>query len=241
MFSYDQIFQNKKKILVVSAHPDDVIVYFGALIHALRKDKKEVYVLTVSNGARGSRENVISEEKLAEQRLQEETDALKYLTVPKENCFCLGYKDGEVESNLKLIGEVTKYIRTFKVDAVLTHEPTAVYQPTYNRDGFFVNHRDHRKVGEAVIDSAYPFSRDRSFFPEQAKEGIEPHKVTDIIFTDEKESNFDFDYTENVEIKKQALRLHKSQFNEESLLDIVETVKFSGRYLEKFFYVKLLW
>ena len=138
------------------AHPDDILVYFAGLINKLRKDNKNVYAVTVTNGARGSKEAKISEEKLAEQRIQEEISALKFLKVPKENFFCLNYKDGEVESTMKLIGEVSYYIRKNKIDIVCTHEPGLIYEATYNNDGFFVQHRDHRKVGEATIDAAYP-------------------------------------------------------------------------------------
>ena len=122
-----------------------------------------------------------------------------------------------------------------------THEPTAIYQQTYNKEGFFVQHRDHRKVAEAVVDSAYPFSRDRSFFPEHAKEGIKPHKFYDIIMTDEIESNFELDYTEELETKKSAMGLHKSQFDEDAISDIIDAVKRDGKYMERYFYVNLMW
>lgn len=241
MFSYKDVFAEKQNILFVMAHPDDVIVYYGALINRLRKDNKNVYVLTVTNGARGSKDNHISEEELAKKRLTEETSALEFLTVSKDNFVCLNYHDGEVESNYKLIGEISKYIRKFKADVVCTHEPTVIYTATYNKDGFFVQHRDHRKVAEAVVDASYPFSRDRSFFPEHYVEGIEPHSVYDIVMTDEKECNFEIDYTDDLEVKKTALRLHKSQMDESFVNDVVESVKFDERYLEKYFYVKLLW
>ena len=241
MFTYKDVFGNKKNVLFVTAHPDDIIVFYGALVNKLRKDNKEVFVVTVTNGCRGSGDKVISEEDLSKQRLDEEIAALEFLKVPKENFVCLEYKDGEVESNYKLIGEVAKYLRKFKVDVVCTHEPTAIYQPTYKKDGFFMQHRDHRKVAESVADAVYPFARDRSFFPEQYKKGIEPRTIYDLVFTDEKESNFEIDYTVELEIKKSALRLHKSQMDEEFINDVVETVKFGGRYLEKYFYVKLLW
>jgi len=241
MHTYDTIFSNKQNILFVMAHPDDILVYYAALVNKLRKDNKNVFVLTVSNGARGSRENEISEEKLAKQRLDEETAALKFLGVPQVNIFFLHYKDGEIESNYKLIGEISRYIRKVKADIVCTHEPTAIYQQTYNKEGFFVQHRDHRKVAEAVVDSAYPFSRDRSFFPEHAKEGIKPHKFYDIIMTDEIESNFELDYTEELETKKSAMGLHKSQFDEDAISDIIDAVKRDGKYMERYFYVNLMW
>ncbi len=241
MFTYDQIFSEKKNFLFVTAHPDDALVFFAGLIHQLRKEQKNVYVLVVTNGARGSRENDISEVDLAKQRLEEERAALKSIGVPEENVFCLGYLDGEVESNMKLIGEISKYIRKYKIDLVGTHEPSVQYSLTYDKSGYFVQHRDHRKVGEAVIDSAYPFSRDKSFFPEHYVDGIQPHTLYDILLTDENGSNFEFDYTAELETKKNAMRLHKSQFDENAVNEINEFFKFGEKYLEKFNYLKLLW
>lgn len=241
MFTYDQIFKDKNNVLFVMAHPDDILVYFAGLINKLRKESKNVWVVTVTNGARGSRDTVISEEKLAKQRVEEEISALEYLKVPKDNFFCLNYKDGEVESTMKLIEEVSYFIRKYKADIVCTHEPSLFYEPTYNNDGFFVQHRDHRKVGEAVIDAVYPFARDRSFFPEHQKEGIAPRSIYELLLTDEKGSNFHFDYTEEIEAKKAAMRLHKSQFNEEFINQIVDDMKRDDRFFEMFKYVKLLW
>lgn len=241
MFTYQEVFANKKSILFVTAHPDDTMVYFAGLIGQLSKDKKDVYVVVVTDGSRGSQDDAISEEDLAKLRFDEEIAALQFLGVPTEHIFCLGYKEGEVESNMKLIGEVSKYIRKYKIDIVCTHEPSLQYQHTYDKSGFFVQHRDHRKAGEAVIDAAYPFSRDRSFFPEQIKEGLEPHSVFELLLTDEQDCNFKFDYTENVEEKRWAMRLHKSQFNEDFINAVVDDMKMNDRYYENFRYVKLLW
>lgn len=241
MFTYEQIFEKKQNVLFVMAHPDDILVFYGALVDRLKKDGKNIYVVTVSSGARGSRARKVTENELAMERMNEEIMALDYLGVSKEDIHFLHYKDGEIESNYKLIGEISKFIRKYKADIVCTHEPTGVYLETYKKDGFFIQHRDHRKVAEAVVDASYPFSRDRSFFPEHAKEGIEPHSVYDILMTDEIKSNFEIDYTEALETKKTAMRFHKSQFDEAFITDVVETVKVKDRYLEKYFYVKLLW
>jgi LmbE family N-acetylglucosaminyl deacetylase len=241
MFTYSDVFSEKKNVLIVTAHPDDTLVYFGALIYKLRQENINVYTLVVTNGARGSRENTISEVDLAKQRMLEEQTALSSLGVPEENVFCLGYMDGEVESDMKLIGEISKYIRKFKIDIVCSHEPSIQYAATYAKNGFFVQHRDHRKVGEAVIDAAYPFSRDRSFFAEHYVEGIEPHTLYDVLLTDEKDCNFEFEYTEQLDVKKAAMRLHKSQFNEESINEINDAFKFGDKYMERFHYLKLLW
>lgn len=240
-YTYSQIFAAKKRVLFVTAHPDDITVYFAGLLNQLRKEGKEAFVVTVSNGARGSKDAVISEEALAHQRIAEEVAGLEYLKVPKENHVCLNYKDGEVESSMELIGKIVKYIRLFKPDIVCTHEPSRIYQSVTDGSGFWVQHRDHRKVAEAVVDAAYPFSRDRSFFPEHAKEGLEPHSVYDLLLTEENGVNFKFDYTEHVETKKEAMRLHKSQMDEDFIAAVVEGIKEDGRYLEYFNYLHLLW
>lgn len=223
------------------AHPDDVDVFYSALINKLVKDKKNVYVLVLTNGARGSRENIISEEKLAGIRINEEKEALRYLGVPEENFICLNYKDGEFESNYEIIGKISNYIRKFKADIVCTHQPSVIYAETYKKGGYFVNHRDHRKTGEATIDAVYPFSRDKSFFTEHYSEGIDPHSVFDLIVTDENGSNFEIDFTNEIEIKKGALIKHRSQFDNDTVREIVEFLKTGNKYLEKYFYIKLLW
>ena len=123
MYSYEDIFKNKKKILFVTAHPDDVDVTYAGTIAKLREDKKEVFVVVVTNGARGSRENKISEEELAKIRENEQINALSCVGVPKENFATLNYKDGEAENNMELIGKIAYYIRKFKPEIVITQDP----------------------------------------------------------------------------------------------------------------------
>ncbi|MBP9817254.1 PIG-L family deacetylase [Candidatus Shapirobacteria bacterium] len=241
MNSYSSIFETKKNILFVVAHPDDVVVFYGALISKLVSDHKNIFVVTVSNGARGSRDDSVSETELAKIRINEDLSALKFLGVPESNYTNLNYLDGEINSDYKLIGEISYHVRKSKADIVCTHEPTFIYGPTYDKSGFFVQHRDHRKTAEAVMDSAYPFSRDRSFFPEHFKEGIEPHTVTELLLTDEIQSNFELVYTDAVDTKKQALLCYKSQLDVGGATEIVDAVKSDNHYLEKYFYVNLLW
>ncbi len=241
MYTYDQIFSTKKTALIFTAHPDDCIVFFAGLIAKLRQEKKDVYVVVVTNGARGSRENEISEEKLANIRIQEEASALAHLDIPSDHFLCLNHKDGEIESDMSLISEISYYIRKFKPDIIFTHEPSRFYSSTYANDGFFVQHRDHRKIGEAVLDAVYPFSRDLSFFPEHSKDGISPHTVFDILLTDEDSSNFHFDFSPFKEVKKTALEQHKSQFSQEIVEFILNDSKVGDTYVEKFKYIKLLW
>jgi N,N'-diacetylchitobiose non-reducing end deacetylase len=238
MYSYDDIFKNKKKVLFVTAHPDDVDVMWAGTIAKLREDKKEVFVVVVTNGARGSRENIISEEELAKARIQEQTNALKEVGVPKENFATLNYKDGEAENNMELIGKIAYYIRKFKPDLVATQDPESIYHKFENGHAY-INHKDHRITGIATVDAVYPFSRDLSFFPEHQKMGVTPHQVEEIMFMGD--GNVTIDVTDVIEKKKKALMAHKSQFDEKNVPGMLEFWKKDGKYIEGGTYLNLSW
>ncbi len=236
MLNYQDIFQNKKKVLFVTAHPDDVDVMYAGTIAKLREDKRQVFVVVVTNGARGSRDNKISETKLAKIRESEQINALKELGVPKENFVTLNYKDGEAEPNMELIGKIAYYIRKFKPDLVATQDPESLYIK-FGNDHAYVNHKDHRVTGIATMDAVYPFSRDLSFFPEHAKEGVTPHTVQEIIFMGD--GNLKIDITDVIEKKKKALIAHKSQFDAKTVPGMLEWWKKDGKYFESGTYLNL--
>jgi hypothetical protein len=35
MFSYEEVFGNKNKVLFVMAHPDDILLYYAALVNKM--------------------------------------------------------------------------------------------------------------------------------------------------------------------------------------------------------------
>ncbi len=243
MYSYKDIFSNKNKALFVTAHPDDVDVFFGGTIAKLTKDKKEVFVLVVTNGARGSRETIISEEKLGKTRKSEQINALNHLGLSLKNFQTLGYLDGEVENDMKLIGEISAVIRKFKPDIVCTHEPNGYYfkRIKKHKSRSFGNHRDHRMVGRSTIDAVYPFSRDFSFFKDQITKQVGAHIVTEMMFTFDHDFNTKIDITEEEEQKRDALLSHKSQFDKEKVNEIMEMFVEEERYFEYGKYIKLAW
>lgn len=239
MHSYTDIFSNKKTILFVSAHPDDVDVFWSGTIAKLTSEKKKVFVVIVTNGARGSRENKISETKLAKIRFEEQINALKQIGVPPENCITLNYKDGEAENNLKLIGEISFYIRKIKPDLVATHNPKNYYD-TFGKNFAYINHKDHRVTGIATLDAIYPFSRDLSFFPEHAKKGVSPHTVMEVLLTSDN-PNALFDITNTIDKKRNAISAHKSQFDPEIVEELISSGKKGNKYFESGNYFKLAW
>lgn len=240
MNSYKTIFTDKKRILFVMAHPDDADVFFGGTITLLRADKKEVYVLVMTNGCRGSRENNITEEKLAAKRILEQKRALAVYGVQGNHFSTLNYKDGEAENSMLLIGKIAKVIRQFKPDIVCTHNPNSYFAKSFNGDHYHVNHKDHRVCGISAMDAVYPFSRDRNFFEEHTQEGLHPHVVRAMLFTGTpNETNTMIDLKKVIKKKKIGMAKHKSQFDGAKIEEILEHFRDNQKDVERGFYIKL--
>jgi len=93
-------------------------------------------------------------------------------------------------------------IRRYRPDTVLTHDP-------YVRRRF--SHRDHWIAGMVVQDAVFPFARDRLHFPEQVEAGLEPHKVTELLFWDSDEPDVIVDVSGYVRKQSEALARYRSQ------------------------------
>jgi len=196
-----------KTVLLVGAHPDDNDFGAGATVaKAARQEAKVIYLIATS-GQRGSSAHNMTPEKLSDIRQKEQRDAAGFLGV-REVHF-LDYVDGELVPDMRLKEQVVFYIRRYKPDIVFTMDPSFFYFKDYG----FVNHSDHRAIGEATLDASYPLARDLMSFPEHAQAGLEPHKVKELLlhsFVPEN-ANFYVDVTETFDDKIKALALHKSQ------------------------------
>src|SRR5207302_1971273 len=80
--------------------------------------------------------------------------------------------DGALSNDLPLREHLVREIRTFRPDAVLTHDPEVVFFA----DGGG-NHTDHRTAGLAATDAVYPAARNPMAFPALVRKGLGPHRV----------------------------------------------------------------
>lgn len=212
--SYSKIFDDKKRVMFVFAHPDDAEIYCGGLIARLVNDKKLVKLIKLTTGNKGSRDTTISEADLARTRENEDLVALKTLGLAASDNTNLNLGDGAIANNLETIGLLVKEIRSFKPDLIVTHNP----EKTLIRDlegGYYVNHRDHRHTAEVVVDAAYPYSRDLLFYPEQIKSGLSGHTCSEFLFVDSwgHEDTVYIDITDFAETRTQAIACHRSQYS----------------------------
>jgi LmbE family N-acetylglucosaminyl deacetylase len=110
--------------------------------------------------------------------------------------------------------DVVRIIRQFKPDILVTCDPQNLF-PSYG-----LNHPDHRAVGQAVLEAAYPAAGNELFFPELLiKENLEPHTPKEIWVALTNQPNVALDVTDMWEQKIRALKEHKSQVGNPARLE----------------------
>lgn len=198
----------KADVLVVAAHPDDAeFGVSGAVARWIREGKVVVYALCTS-GEKGTTDRSVRPESLARIREKEQLAAAEILGV-REVVF-LRYPDQGLEDTAELRRDVVRVIRTFRPEVVVTSDP-------YRR---YLWHRDHRITGQVVLDAVFPFARDHLAYPGMLEEGLEPHKVREILFWASEDINHRVDITETFPLKLAALHCHMSQVKELPIPDL---------------------
>ena len=193
------------RVMFVAAHPDDADFLAGGTIARLAKDGREVTYVIVTNGNKGSSDPGITAEQLAPIRAEEQRRAAQVLGVARVEF--LGHEDGEVEDTRELRRDVTRQIRRWRPDLIITLNPHRTYT---NFPGW---HRDHRITGRVVLDCVYPLARDRLAFPELLPE-YGPHNVREVYVIQWERPGLVIDVTDTMELKLEAIRCHASQIDD---------------------------
>jgi len=209
------------RVLVVAAHPDDI--EFGAAGTVARwvSEGAEVRYLIVTRGDKGSDDPTADPSAIAQTREAEQRAAANEVGVTGVDF--LDEPDGQVEPSLRLREHVTHAIRGFRPEAVMTHDPTVVF---VNNE--WVNHPDHRAVGQVTVDAVYPTARDPLNFPKHIADGLQAWKVAELYLWSTNEANQIVDIGDSIERKVAALAHHRSQFN-----DFAETARWLRRRAEE--------
>jgi len=76
----------------------------------------------------------------------------------------------------------------------------------------WVNHPDHRAVGQVVVDAVFPTARDPLNFPDHRAAGLQPWKVAELFLWRTNEANELVDIGGTLDRKIAALAHHESQF-----------------------------
>lgn len=199
------------KILVITAHPDDVDFGAGGTIATWVAEGHDVAYCLVTDGQAGGSDNTITRDEMARIRRQEQTAAANILGVTELHW--LGFPDGAVVPDLHLRREISAVIRMVKPDRVLTQSAERRY------DRIYASHPDHLATGEAALCAVYPDSRNEFAFPELISDrGLAPHTVSETWIMAGPNPNHFIDTTDMLDKKVEALLCHASQHQEPSEL-----------------------
>lgn len=216
--------------LVIAAHPDDGDFGCAGYCAQLAAKGRDVYFLVCTNGAKGTEDRAMTRERLIALRREEQREACRRMGA--KGVYFLDNEDGELVYDRRLLEQVVRHIRMLKPHTVLTHDPTDIII----RDSF-INHPDHRATGTAALDAVYPTARDHLNFPEHEAQGLQTHKVREVLLWNSNQPNFDVDISAQVDLKIHALSAHVTQFGrQEDFAEFSRTRWKSddGRYLERF-------
>jgi len=197
---------------VIIAHADDAEFGSAGTIARWVKQGVEVTYVVVTNGNKGSADPEMTPEALAALREKEQRAACKVLGV--KNVVFLGYQDGELVPSLELRRNLTREVRRYKPDVAMVPDPT-----TWYFGNTYINHPDHRAVGEAALAAIFPSARDRLTFPELLVEGFEPHMVREVYLSFSMNADTWVDITDTMDTKLAALREHRSQLPDMDEID----------------------
>jgi LmbE family N-acetylglucosaminyl deacetylase len=189
-------------VLLIAPHPDDAEFGAGGTVAGWTRDGRQVVLVVCTTGDKGTSDREMTPERLAEIREKEQREAAAALGV-REVVF-LGHADQGLEDTPEFRKQIVRLLRAYRPETVVTCDP-------YRR---YISHRDHRITGQVVLDAVYPYARDHMAYPGLLAEGLEPHKVRELLFWDSEDVNFRSDITGTFDRKTAALRCHESQMGE---------------------------
>ena len=128
---------DKPRLLILGAHPDDAEYAAGGLATRYRQLDRTVKMVSVTDGSAGHHWR--TQEELIPLRRSEAASAGAVIGATYETW---EFPDGRLQPTLDVRDRIIREIRTFQPDLVLTHR-LCDYHP------------DHRAVGQCVQDASY--------------------------------------------------------------------------------------
>lgn len=205
-----------ERILVVTAHPDDVDFGAAGSVAVWTHAGVEVAYCIATDGDAGGSDRSVSRTEMAVVRREEQREAARVVGV--SDVTFLGFPDGRLTPGLDLRQAIAGVIRRFRPDRVVAQSPER------NWSRIYASHPDHLAAGEAAICAVYPDARNPFAFPALLEEGLEPHSVPELWVMTTERADRVVDATEFFDLKLAALRSHRSQVGDgEHLGELLRT------------------
>ena len=193
-----------KRVLVISAHPDDSDFGASGTIAQWVKKGIEVAYVFCTNGDQGGEESGFTKEEMPAIRQREQRAAGAAIGV--SDITFLNYIDGNLEATLGLRKDIVRQIRISQPDRMVCQSPER------NWDRIGASHPDHLAAGEAAIQAVYPDARNPFAFTDLLNdEGLQPWRVKEVWVSAFANPDHFVDITETFDLKIKALQAHASQ------------------------------
>jgi len=196
---------DKKRLLIITAHPDDAELMFGGTISKYKKKGNMVDIIIVTNGENWNRLGINDSAEIISIRKAEAKKAAKVLGV--DNISFLNMKDGLVESK-ELITVLIGEIRKSNPNIILSHSKAE-------------GHPDHKQVSIAVRRVCNQLGEPAPIVNPFLKYEEKPVSDFEGVFTFHLNNEGVHSSTrylslekEDIEKKIEAVLCHKSQFTE---------------------------
>ncbi len=192
-----------KKVLVVSAHPDDSDFGASGTIASWISQGIQVSYCICTNGDQGGEESGIPVEEMPATRQREQRAAGAAIGVT--DITFLNYRDGSLEPTLGLRKDIVRAIRIAQPDRMV------IQSPERNWERIGASHPDHLAAGESAIQAVYPDARNPFAFPDLLDAGLQPWRVKEVWVTAHVTPDHFVDITDFFHLKMAALHSHVSQ------------------------------
>jgi len=193
-----------ERILVVTAHPDDVDFGSGGTVAIWTNLGIEVSYCICTNGDQGGEDPAIPREEMPRIRQSEQRAAGEALGV--SDIKFLNYRDGWLAPTFELRRDIVRVIRQVRPNRML------IQSPDRNWDRLFSSHPDHMAAGEAAIQAVYPDARNAFAHPELlSEEALAPWAVPEVWIAAAANPDHWVDITDTFPRKIEALKRHVSQ------------------------------
>lgn len=200
------IADDVSRILMVTAHPDDVDFGAAGSVATWTAAGSEVAYCIVTDGDAGGFDPAVPRSEIPAIRRAEQTAAAKAVGVT--DLTFLGHPDGRLEVSIELRRDISRVIRQFRPHRVVCQSPRRTFERIY------ANHPDHLAAGEAALCAVYPDARNPFAHPELLEEGWEPWSVSEVWIMANQDADTFVDITEHFDAKVAALLCHESQMTD---------------------------
>lgn len=191
-----------ERVLVITAHPDDVDFGAGGTIAAWTAQGIEVSYCVLTDGDAGGFDPAVPRSEIGGIRQAEQRAAAKEVGV--EDVVFLGYPDGRLYVTHELRRDVSRVIRQKRPQRVVTQSPER------NWERIYASHPDHLAAGEAAMCAVYPDARNPFAHTDLSEEAWSVDEVWVMASGDPSATTF-VDVTDTFDRKVEALRAHTSQ------------------------------